>query len=69
MKIEIGDKFLLRSANKLPYIIKIANASDYRPPEMRYAIDIFDGYGNPMNIDFEFVGDEFFTKDSIERID
>ena len=69
MKIKVGDKFILRSINGISYIIKIANISDYRPPEMRYAIDIFDGYGNPMNIDFEFVGDEFFTKNSIERAD
>lgn len=68
MEINVGDKFLLRSINGLPYIITVVNISFYRPDDMRYAIDIADGYGNPINIDFEFVGEDFFSKDSIERI-
>lgn len=55
-----GDKFVLHSSNGHDYDIQIHNVNEFRPPEMRYGIDVYvEGYHcNTM----EFCGDDFLAK-------
>lgn len=54
---KVGDKYILHSANGKDYNIEIINVSYYRPPDMKYAIDIIDenGYSG----DWIFCDDDF----------
>ena len=61
--INVGDKFVLHSVNGMDYDIEIVNVSDYREPDMKYAIDVYDKNGVSVYIDdVLFVGEDFIRK-------
>lgn len=55
-----GDKYILHSANGKDYNIEIINVSDYRPPEMKYAINIT-GENDYTSADVLFCDDDFLN--------
>lgn len=60
MGVKVGDRFILHSKNGLDYDIEVVNVNMYRPPDQIYAIDIWlKPYGQSVNKDVIFVGDEF----------
>ena len=57
-EIKKGDEFILHSSNGLDYECQVINISDYRPEEMKYALDVtVNGESLP---DVSFVSDQFF---------
>ncbi len=68
MEINVNDKFILHSKDGHDYRIEVVNKNEFREPDMKYALDIYDENGN-CNDDVFFVGDEFFENDFIERKD
>lgn len=67
MEINISDKFVLHSSNGHDYRIEVININFCRPPDMVYAIDVWDDNDIYMG-DVQFVGENFFTSNNIERI-
>ena len=65
--INVGDKFVLHSVNGMDYDIKIVNMSDYREPDMKYAIDVYDANGMYAG-DVLFVGEDFFSFSNCEKV-
>ena len=65
---KVGDKYVLHSSNGMDYTIKIINISDFRPPEEKYGVDVYDGNGVHAG-DVMFVGDSFLSQDKVELID
>ena len=61
MKVSVGDKYILYSANGMDYNIKIVNINDFRPDNERYSADVYDGNGNYAG-DVMFFGDDFLQK-------
>lgn len=60
-----GDILELHSENGLIYKVEILNINEYRPPEVKYACDIIDPYGNSYFStykDYYFCGDDFIQK-------
>ena len=68
-KVKVGDKYIFHSVNGKNYNIKIINISDYRPPDMKYAIDISsdenDYYSNAGVL---FCDDDFLTNKCIKEV-
>jgi hypothetical protein len=58
---KVGDIYILRSEDNIGYKIKIVNVNDFREPNMKYAIDVYNGNGMHFD-DVMFVGDEFLAK-------
>jgi len=70
MDIKIGDKFAIYGDKKEDTnTFEIVNINDCRPPEMKYAVDVWDAYGNEAP-DVFFLNDQWFEnhKDQLERI-
>ena len=70
--IKVNDEFILHSSDGNNYKIVIYNVNYYRPPDMTFAVLIYDEDGrikNPYD-DFFFIGEDFFikNKEEIERI-
>ena len=65
MEIEKGDRFILHATNGIDYEIKILGVSDYRPPDMKYAMDITVG-GRNVYSDIVFQGDDWFDHPNIK---
>ena len=62
-EIKKGDEFILHSSNGLDYECQVINISDYRPEEMKYALDVtVNGESLP---DVSFVGDQFFQLNEV----
>ena len=64
-KVQVGDKFLLDAENGRTYVMTIKNVSEYRPPDMKYAVDVIDCKNNSYYKeygDFWFCGDELINK-------
>ena len=40
MEIEKGDRFILHATNSIGYEIEILGVSDYRLPDIKYAMDV-----------------------------
>ena len=59
--IKIGDKYILHSSNGMDYSIEVVNINDYREPDMKYGVDIYDGNGVYAG-DVTFVGESFLYK-------
>lgn len=66
MKYKERDEFILHSENGKDYKLCIININNCRPPDMIYALDVWDEDGTPF-IDEVFVGKEVLDK--CERID
>lgn len=60
MNINVNDEYVLHSENGMDYTIKVIGVSNYRPPELKYACDVYDGNGNYAG-DVMFFGEEFFN--------
>lgn len=61
-EVQAGDKFVLNSENGKRYIVTVKNVNDYRPPDMKYAVDVIDSQDNSYYKeygDFWFCGDDF----------
>lgn len=56
---KVGDKYILHSTNGKDYNIEIINVSDFRPPDVKYAIDVIDENGCYCNDDVLFCDDDF----------
>ena len=69
MDIKVDDKFVLHSANGKDYKITIVNVNDYRPPNQRYAVDVYNDQGHYPG-DIMFIGDDFFldNKEKLEKV-
>lgn len=65
--MQVGDWYILHSENGMDYKIKIININYCRPPEMLYAVDVYDENGNHPG-DVTFLGDEFFKR-NINKLD
>lgn len=62
-EIKKGDEFILHSSNGLDYECQVINISEYRPEEMKYALDVtVNGESLP---DVSFVGDQFFQLNEV----
>ena len=59
--VKEGDKYILHSENGMDYSIEIVSVNDFRPPEEKYAADVYDGNGIYAG-DVMFFGDEFLNK-------
>lgn len=58
---KVGDKYILHSSNGMDYDIEIVNVSDYREPDMKYGVDVYDK--NRIYVgDVMFVGENFLNK-------
>ena len=67
MEISVNNKFVLHSSNGHDYRIEVVNINFFRPPDMVYAIDVWDDNNIYMG-DVQFVGEDFFTNNKVERI-
>lgn len=69
MNINVWDKFILHSAAKKDVFIKVVNVNDYRPPDWKYALDVYDDKGHAP--DYLFFGDDWFeeNKEKLEKIE
>ena len=64
MNVKVGDELILHSSNGKDYPVKIININEYRPPETKYAVDIYSEgtwYSDAMN-DYYFCGDDLIEK-------
>ena len=59
--VKEGDKYILHSENGMDYSIEIVSVNDFRPPEEKYAADVYDGNGIYAG-DVMFFGDDFLNK-------
>lgn len=71
-KIKVNDEFILHKGDA-KFKIVIYNVNYYRPPDMTFAVLIYDEDGNYIENpydDFFFIGEDFFIKhkEEIERI-
>lgn len=67
--IEIGDIFLVPTDSGETYYLKTYNINDYRPPESKYAMVVYDSNGEPAGDDFMFVGEGFlFACSRVDKI-
>lgn len=58
-----GDKLILHSSNGYNYDCYIINVNECRPPEMIYALDIYDDQGNCCTSnDYFFCGEDWIAK-------
>ena len=64
---QVGDKYVLHSSNGMDYSIEIINVNDFRPPEQKYGVDVYDGNGVYAG-DVIFIGDEFLNRRDVELI-
>ena len=62
---KVGDKFILHSSNGMDYKIEIVNVNEYREPNMKYGIDMWDGNGIYAG-EVLFCGDDFLN--SCEKV-
>ena len=67
MDIKVNDVFILHSADGKDYKIKVASVNDYRPPDQRYALDVYNDQGQYAG-DVIFMGDDFFLLNQ-EKLD
>ena len=72
-EIKVRDEFILHSSDGNNYKIVIYNVNYYRPPDMTFAVLVYDENGNRIENpydDFLFIGEYFFIKHEkeIERI-
>ena len=58
---KIGDKYIFHSTNGMDYYVKIINVSEYREPDRKYGLDIYDENGVYAG-DIMFFGDYFLDK-------
>jgi len=58
---KVGDKYILHSTNGMDYNIEIVNVNDFREPDMKYGVDVYDGNGTYAG-DVMFVSDNFLAK-------
>lgn len=58
---KVGDKLTLHSENGLDYQVIIENINNFRPDDMKYAVELIDENGNSY---FESYGDLYFCGDS-----
>ena len=58
---KVGDEYILHSINGMDYRIEVVNMSDYREPDMKYGVDVYDGNGTYAG-DVMFVGESFLNK-------
>lgn len=65
MEIQKGDRFILHATNGVDYEIEILSVSDYRPPDMKYAMDIMVD-GRNIYSDIIFQGDDWFNHQNIK---
>lgn len=42
---KVGDRFVFHSENGLDYNMYIVNVNDFRPPNMKYGVDVYDCNG------------------------
>jgi hypothetical protein len=69
MNVKVGDELILHSSNGKDYPVKIVNINEYRPPEMKYAVDIYSEgtwYSDAMN-DYYFCGDDLIEKCEMKK--
>lgn len=68
-KPKVGDYYILHSENGNDYNIKIINVNEYRPPDMRYATDVYFN-GKSCYDDVVFLSDYFFEsqKNKLEKM-
>lgn len=69
MNVKVGDELILHSSNGKDYPVKIININEYRPPETKYAVDIYSEgtwYSDTMN-DYYFCGDDLIEKCEIKK--
>ena len=65
MEIEKGDRFILHATNGIDYEIENLGISDYRPPDMKYAMDVMVD-GKHIYSDIVFQGDDWFDHPNIK---
>lgn len=58
---KVGDKLTLHSENGLDYQVIIESINNFRPDDMKYAVELIDENGNSY---FESYGDLYFCGDS-----
>lgn len=64
-EIKVGDRLILNSSNGMTYKVIVENVNEFRPPEMKYAVDVIDENGNSyynQQGDLFFCGDDFIEK-------
>ena len=66
-EISVNDKFIIHGKNGIDFSAKVININNYREPGAKYAIEVLDLDGNMYGNDYQFVGDDFFSKNNIER--
>lgn len=68
--IKVGDKFTRFLNTEFPrdfYTVIVRNINEFREPDLKYAIDIYDMEENPIFDDYKFVGEDFFEKCELNK--
>lgn len=60
--VKVGDKFILHSQDGHDYTMEIVNINEFREPDMKYALDVYDMNGRCISNDVLFCGDELLNK-------
>lgn len=58
---KIGDKLVLHSRDGHDYKVEVVNVNDFRPPEERYGVDMWNDKGVYYG-DVYFCGEDFLNK-------
>ena len=58
---KVRDKFILHSSNGMDYNIEVINVNNFREPDMKYGVEVYDGNGIYAG-DVMFVGESFLRK-------
>ena len=64
-EIKVKDKLLLHSSNGMTYKVIVENINEFRPPNMKYAVNMIDGNGNSYFEKYNslyFCGDDFIKQ-------
>ena len=63
MEYKKGDKLILHSSNGHDYTCTVVNVNNCRPPEIKYALDIYDDENHCCTTDdYYFCGDEWLAQ-------
>lgn len=57
--INTGDNFILDYSNGLTYLVKVISINDFRGPDMKYGIEVYDKNG--LSGEIRFVSESFLN--------
>lgn len=69
IEVKENDRFILHSTDGNDYKIIIVSINEFREPSMKYALDVYNMKGKPINDDAVFVGEEFFKTAILKKIE